>query len=129
MNSWLQAFVEGQIAVQVAMDPATAHLLAEAGGMHLYGTVGADVFLRPDGTTVALIEGAYGMPAFWEVDTGSEHIASLVIASKRFPVLARLLPARPETAVDCPSCAAAGRVHGIVCGTCNGLGWNRGQST
>jgi hypothetical protein len=123
MDPWLRKFVERQMATQASEDPATARLLAEAGGMRLFGTIGAEVFLRPDGTTVALIEGAVGEPDRWQGHTEADRISALVIALKRFPELGRLLPIRPESASDCPACAAAGRIHGVVCGACSGLGW------
>jgi hypothetical protein len=62
MDPWLREFVERQMATQASENPATAQLLAEAGGMRLFSTIGAEVFLRPDGTTIALIEGGSGEP-------------------------------------------------------------------
>jgi hypothetical protein len=123
MSTWLREFVERQMAAQASEDPAAAAALAEARGMRLFGTIGAEVFLRPDGTTVALVEGAAGEPDRWHDDTESEHIAALVIARKRFPELEQLLPRRPERAADCSMCAATGLIQGMVCGACSGLGW------
>jgi hypothetical protein len=98
-------------------------LLAAAGGMRLFGTIGAEVFLRPDGTTVALIEGAPGVPDRWQDDTEADRTSAPVIACEQFPALERLLAHRPVTAGDCHACAATGLIHGVVCGACSGLGW------
>lgn len=111
------------MARQSAESPATQSLLAQAGGMRLFGTIGADVFLRPDGSTCALVEGGRDEPDRWEENSASEHLSALVIATKAFPELARLLPRRPNDAESCAACHGSGRIHGIVCGTCSGLGW------
>jgi hypothetical protein len=129
MDTWLREFVERQMSAQASEDPVAAPLLAAAGGMRLFGTIGAEVFLRPDGTTVALIEGAAGEPDRWQGDNEADRISALVIALKRFPELARLLPSRPEAASECPACAATGRIHGVVCGACSGLGWVNAPAT
>ena len=129
MSNWLPEFVERQMAAQVSNDPAAASLLAAAGGMRLFGTIGAEVFLRPDGTTVALIEGAPGDPDQWQDDTEQDRITALVIARKQFPELEQLLPRRPADATDCPECGATGFIHGIVCGACSGLGWPNALAT
>ena len=123
MDDWLREFVERHRAAQAAEDPRAASLLAEAGGMRLYGTIGADVFLRPDGTTIALVEGGRGESDRWVVGTEADRIADLVIGAGRHPELARLLPGRPSSAADCTACGATGRFHSIVCAACSGLGW------
>ena len=56
-------------------------------------------------------------------------IVALVMASKRHPQLAMLLPNRPDSASDCPQCAGRGEItvgpdFDIVCGHCSGLGWH-----
>jgi hypothetical protein len=123
MTDWLPEFVAHHMALQSAKSPATQQLLAQAGGMRLFGTIGADIFLRPDGSTRALIEGGRDEPDRWEENSASEHLSALVIATKAFPELARLLPQRPIDADTCTACGGSGRIHGIVCGTCSGLGW------
>ena len=129
MTSWLGEFVAKHAAIQRSADPAAAHVLSEARGMRLFGTVGGEVFLRPDGTTVALIEGARGESDWWEEQNEADHLAALVLSLKRFPELERLLPERPDTAPDCTRCSATGFIHGIVCATCSGLGWLRAPAT
>ena len=65
MGDWLREFVERHMAAQISEDPSVVPLLKEAGGMLLYGTIGATVFLRPDGSTVALVEGDAREPPRW----------------------------------------------------------------
>ena len=123
MADWLQDFVARHTAGQGSRDAALKHLLQQAGGMRLFGTMGADVFLRPDGSTVSLIEGSGTESDHWHDDTADERIAALVIALDRYPELASLLPSRPNDAQDCAGCQGSGRIHAIVCAKCNGLGW------
>jgi hypothetical protein len=123
MDTWLREFVERHMAAQVAEDPRAAPLLAEVGGMRLFGSIGAEVFLRPDGTTVAVVETPPGEPDEWQLDADVDHIAAINIALKRFPELARLLPHRPGNTPDCAACDGTGYIYGVVCGTCSGLGW------
>jgi nucleotide-binding universal stress UspA family protein len=129
MDGWLREFVERHRTAQAAEDLRAASLLAAAGGMRLYGTIGADVFLRPDGSTIALVEGGRGEPDRWVVGTEADRIADLVIGAERHPELARLLPSRPPSAADCTACGATGRIHGIVCAACSGLGWTNRAAT
>ena len=129
MDTWLAEFVAQHMSAQAAADPEQAPLLAAAGGMRLYGTIGAVVFLRPDGTTIALVEGSPGQPDYWEPDDEGQRTASIAVALRRFPELQRLLPKRPGDATDCAVCAGTGRLHDLVCGACSGLGWRNAPAT
>ncbi len=62
---------------------------------------------------------------------GDERLrrAALFQGSRKYPELARLVPARPSAATDCRSCGGTGVVvvdgqtlPGIIC-ACGGLGW------
>jgi DnaJ-class molecular chaperone len=129
MSRWLDEFVASQIAAQRSADPRLTPVLTQARGMRLFGTMGGEVFLRPDGSVVALIEGAPGEPERWEEQSESDRIYALIVSLKRFPELEQLLPRRSPTADECSSCAGTGRIHGVVCSICSGLGWIRGQAT
>src|SRR5258706_15444888 len=121
--TWLADFVATQIAAQSARDASLRKLTREAGGMRLFGTIGAEVFLRPDGTTVSLIEGESSDDSTWSEDSLMDHYAALAIGKRHYPELAALLPVRPPQASDCTACVGTGSIRGIVCARCSGLGW------
>ena len=99
--------------------------VAEAGGMTLYGTIGHEAVLRPDGS-VWLYHDQHGEREewVWEQATPLERIAAFVIARRRIPELARLIPGRTEDAPTCKRCGGSGEfVSGVICPECGGLGW------
>jgi hypothetical protein len=58
----------------------------------------------------------------------SSKIVALVVATERYPQLARLLPKRPDLAIECDACGGRGQItvgnlSNIICGECSGLGW------
>jgi hypothetical protein len=54
-------------------------------------------------------------------------IVSLAEASKRFPMLKKLLPSKTQDAIDCKNCNSLGTVpvnkQLLLCSKCLGLGW------
>ena len=129
MPTWLEGFVAKHAEAQRAADPRMADVLAQARGMRLFGTIGFEVCLRSDGSTVALVEGTPDKPDWWEEQSDADHVSALVVALKYFPELGQLLPQRASTATDCPACEGTGRLFGLVCGSCSGLGWLRPPAT
>jgi hypothetical protein len=104
--------------------------------VHLYYGLGPALFLTFDGRILVDCwdwddSGAY------EVSDPKEAWSAVVIGANvfDFPDLLKLLPVRPPTAVDCPTCGGMGwwfwptsdgRRGSFVCReVCGGLGWVR----
>jgi len=134
--TWLTEFVKSRMAAAEREHPESARWIREAGGISLFGTIGGEAYLRPDGTVW------YYWAADWTNDPdryewregrGNERWAALVLGSKRMPELKQLLPIRPPNAPDCPRCGGRGEIHvsrqsdgkerGIICPDCGALGW------
>ena len=124
---WLPDFVRKRMAEEIAQDARSADWLAVAKGMTLYGTIGHEVYLRPDGTVWFhhAVDWVNDPDTWaWSQATLPEAWGAFLIAAKRIPEVARLVPERPTTAPDCADCLGTGRhVVGIQCPTCHGLGW------
>jgi len=125
--SWLPPFVQDRMATEVARGPQFARAVTEAGGMLLYGTIGHEAYLRPDGSVW------FHRAVDWTNDPDTyeyrqavriERWGALLIATKRYPELLELLPTRSREAPDCKKCGGSGHlIADVNCPECGGLGW------
>jgi hypothetical protein len=103
------------------------------GGMTLFGTLGLEAVLRPDGSVWFEEDLDWTGPTprlVWRRATAQEAAGALLRAVPRHPLLGELLPSRTEGTPPCSRCAgnaqmtSAGRVfEGIWCEACYGVGW------
>lgn len=136
---WLAAWMAEELRSGAAQPLDLRHGPGDA--MYVYGSLGVDVALTSKGAvwvkeydldTVAETTSAVE----WRHAEKLERIGYLVIASRRFPTLRHLLPARSSGATACPACRATGdwhvfsadrkeslRIRGSICKSCGGLGW------
>jgi hypothetical protein len=118
---------ERQMRELRAQWPADGAAWLEASrALRLYGTIGSEAVLHPDGTVVIYDYDDYrtdgsGGYTIGTAAEGGERIAALVLGAERMPELAATLPARPEGAFDCGMCERWPR--GMICPVCYGLGW------
>jgi hypothetical protein len=132
---WLPAFMAARTAAAEREHPERAKWLKEAGGITLFGTIGAEAYLRPDGSVwyYRAVDWANSDEYEWREARGNERWAALVLGSKRMPELKKLLPQRPPNAPDCGRCGGRGEIlvsrqaegddRGIICPDCGALGW------
>ena len=125
---WFDELRRAQLAGLEPVNPEMAAWLRELGALYLYGTIGSEAVLLPDGRV--RIWNADQWPesdAYTERDaTPLERIGSIVLGARRLPQLRALLPERPAGTPDCACCAGTGdypHAKGILCPTCEGLGW------
>ena len=136
---WLVAWMAEQLRSGAAQPSDLRQVHGDA--MYVYASIAVDVALTSTGAvwvreydldsvseTTAAVE--------WRRADKIEGIGYLVIATRRFPTLRRLLPSRPSDATSCPACRATGdwhvfspdrkeslRIRGSICKSCGGLGW------
>jgi hypothetical protein len=133
---WLPQFVTSRMAEAERARPESAAWLREAGGITLFGTIGGEAYLRPDGTVWYhwVVDWTNEPDRYeWREGRGNERWAALVLGARRMPELKELLPARPPATPDCPRCEGRGEIfvgrqadgveRGIVCPDCGALGW------
>jgi hypothetical protein len=87
------------------------------------------IALRSDGTLLRWST-EDDSPGARELDDASWMTAALVQASRRYPELSRLFPARPADAVTCGQCNGTGSLdlsaeHADILCACGGAGWLR----
>ena len=138
-RDWLVAWMADQLRSGAAQPRDLRQVQGDA--MYVYASIGVDAALTSAGAvwvreydldsvaeTTAAVE--------WRPADKLERIGYLVIATRRFPTLRRLLPSRRKDATSCPSCRATGdwhvfsadrkeslRIRGSICKSCGGLGW------
>jgi hypothetical protein len=97
---------------------------ADGSALLLYADMGGQCYLRPDGEILRLSIDSGSSPER-ETDPKFRTVA-LVAGSEVYPELGILLPVRPPSSRDCEACSG-GRVRvgerRMICGECNGLGW------
>ena len=132
---WLPAFVTSRMAVAEREHPQSAEWIKEAGGITLFATIGAEAFLRPDGSVwyYQAVDWVNSDECEWREGQGNDRWAALVLGSKRMPELKELLPRRPPNAPNCQRCSGRGEIlvnrqadgqdRGIICPDCGALGW------
>jgi hypothetical protein len=129
----LAAFVQSRMAKQALEEVCSPKILEEAGGLFLFATIGADAYLRPDGSVWYRRDKDLSKEADdhdWAEAKGNDRLAALVLGTKRTPELAALLPTRPPSTPDCSRCSGRGEIlasrglgRGFICPDCGGLGW------
>jgi hypothetical protein len=136
LPDWLPQYVQKHMAEAIHDRPESANWLQEAGGILLFGTIGSEAYLRPDGTVWyrRATDWLNDEDKFeWHEGHGNERWAALVLGSRSMPELRALLPVRPLGTPDCVRCKGQGEIllngqptgkdDGIICPTCGALGW------
>jgi hypothetical protein len=125
MQDWLSDYVVSHMTEDAAGSQIDAAAVAKSGGIRLYGTIGGEAILKPDGS-VWFFELSNTTPEEygWRQANYLERLGSIVLGLKRFPELDRLLPKRPNGEPDCRGCHGTGLIlKTLQCPTCVGLGW------
>ena len=127
MTEWLPDFVQQRSAELAREQPHLKSSMEAAGGLLLYGTIGGEGYLRPDGSVwLNEVVDWVNDPerSVWREASGNDRWGALVLGSRRLPELRQLLPARPAGTPDCSRCEGSGFVlGGVLCPDCAGLGW------
>jgi len=128
MLNWFEPRRSRQLAEYDRENPKMGELLRELDALYLFGTMGMEAVLKADGSVLVSVDDSWDQPDAppppWRPATVLERTASLVIARKRIPEVAELLPSRPPGAADCPRCKGTGRIiQEVVCMDCGALGW------
>jgi hypothetical protein len=132
MYSWIERLYQAQLTYFEHRNPSQARWLREAGGFLLFGTIGSEAVLRPDGSVWICAADNWDDPSpnwEWREAHGVDRWGALVLGAERVPEVAQLLPERPSTAPTCARCAGGSYIlgtatsRGIVCPECGGLGW------
>src|SRR5690242_3906664 len=98
----------------------------EFGGVCIWGTIGLEAVLRPDGSMMMLASRTgTDEPLPTREATVQERFGLLTDAARNhWSELQRLVPRRPPEATACSKCSGTGFVHKqILCPTCWSLGW------
>ena len=127
MTDWLAAFVHQRIEEVAREAPHLRAAMDEAGGILLFGTIGGEAFLRPDGSVWYhwAVDWVHDPEHYeWSEATGKDRWGALVLGARRMPELKQLLPRRSPDSPDCSRCVGSGLVLvGVLCPDCGGLGW------
>lgn len=137
--TWLADWIADQLRTGAGRRAIVARVRGDA--MYVYGSIATDVALTSAGEVWVAdhdfdtVQGTAGKST-WRRAEGLERIGFIVIAARRFTALQALVPDRPATAADCPSCRATGdwhifsgdrkeslRIRYMICKDCGGLGW------
>lgn len=128
---WYQRRRIAQLKAFDQSAPQLAAMLRELDALYLFGTLGFEAVMRPDGTVLVAADEHWGEPHAppppWRTATERERTLSLVAAGERWPEVAELLPPRPASARDCVECQGHGTIAiqqtSILCSACGALGW------
>jgi hypothetical protein len=91
------------------------------GGLPVYADLGGILAITPAGQVVSFDHDSGKVS---RIDDDRWRTVAWASASRRFPALATLRPARPSAAGTCPSCNGTGVLLATAtCGKCLGLGW------
>jgi len=128
MLPWFERRRSQQLADYDRENPQRAQLLRQLDALYLFATIGMEAVLKSDGTVLVAVDEDWDQPdrpaPLFRPATEQERTASLVIAQKRIPELAQLLPPRPADAIECDKCRGSGYIiQQVVCGNCGGMGW------
>lgn len=134
--AWLAEFVETRMAAAIRDQPDRAAWIRETGGILLFGTIGAEAYLRLDGSVwyYRAVDWVNDPDRYeWREGRGNDRWIALVLGSKRMPELQSLLPVRPPAAPNCGRCGGRGEIlvsrqssgeeRGISCPDCGRLGY------
>jgi hypothetical protein len=121
MDDSTQQEIRRQLAAYLT-DPAAEHhdVAIRFEALPVYSDMGGTLFITPS-LQVLVMRSDEG--SLSEERSSEWRLVALVAAAERFASLKQLLPSRPSAAVDCSVCAGTGRLMGVRCGTCLGLGW------
>ena len=121
MDDSPQQVIRRQLAAYLA-DPAAEHrdVAIRFEALPVYSDIGGTLFITPSLQILVMRSDNGGLS---EENSPEWRLVTLVVAAERFPALKQLLPTRPSAEMDCSVCSGTGRLTGIRCGTCFGLGW------
>jgi hypothetical protein len=133
---WLPEYVREVTARerQAHGDPAW---LREKAGMTLFGTIGREAILRPDGSVWwhEAVDWEHSDEYSWRQATAQEAAGALKVAATRHPRLLALIPSNSGGTL-CPSCKGSGDLArdggtfpGVWCPTCSGVGFLVNETT
>jgi len=140
---WLPEFVSAGMSAAIREEPGQADWIREADGIRLFGTIGAEAFLRSDGSVwyYEAVDWVNDPARYeWREGKGNDRWAALVLGTRRIPQLQALLPTRPPNAPNCARCNGRGELftdgkgrilaepapasrNSIICPDCGALGW------
>jgi hypothetical protein len=129
----MEAFVRERMLEESSAGAEAERFLEEAGGMTLFGTIGASYHLRPDGS-VWVNEWVPDSPNVdewrWRKASPQEAIGAIKVAAKRLTRLAQLIPEPTPSTLPCAGCGGTGRltqagqgIEGVWCPSCYGVGF------
>jgi hypothetical protein len=107
---------------------APGQLSSDGSALCVFGSLGVECYVSPDGDAfVEECDMSEDSPAI-RLKGPSGRAKALVLGAKRYPVLAELLPGRPEDAVTGEVCGGEGFLNFVapgyfICHACCGLGW------
>ena len=114
------------VAILQARERKDRWLEERTGGFHVWGTLGFDIILLPDGGMLQSTwkNGDDRDVTIVEVNDHALRLTALRVAMKSIPELAELFPERGPGDL-CPSCSKIVDDLGVlhVCDRCHGLGW------
>ena len=121
MDDSPQQVIRRQLAAYLT-DPAAEYrdVAIRFEALPVYSDMGGTLFITPSLQILVMRSDDGGLS---EESSPEWRLVALVAAAERFAALKQLLPSRPSAALDCSVCAGTGRLMGIRCGTCFGLGW------
>jgi hypothetical protein len=91
------------------------------GGLPVYADLGGVLVIAASGEVLRFDAEADSVTV---VNDERWRAFAFVRASRKFPELSELRPARPVASMSCPQCSGEGTIlDGIECGKCYGLGW------
>ena len=96
----------------------------KSGGFHIWGTLGNDVIIFPDGRMLSCEwkDGDDRNGIFSEIDDLATQLTAIRIACRNIPEIIEVMPACEGS--PCPDCCKKVEESGIfvVCDTCHGTG-------
>lgn len=125
---WFDDLRRAQLVDLEPTNPRMAAWLRGMGALYLYGSIGSEAVLLPDGTVRVWWADTWSeSDGYTEREaTPTERVGSLVLGARRYPELRELLPPRPPDTPDCAECGGVGEypyAKGVLCPKCQGLGW------
>lgn len=121
----LSALIETRIEEYLRGPADAIHVFARGHrALPVYADMERLLLLRSDGEVLSKANANAECSPVAEQSAYWCLIARLTAAEK-FPELAELVPARPQSAIDCKDCEGRGKVLNdmVRCEVCHGLGW------
>jgi hypothetical protein len=117
LSGEIRRLYEQVVATAVGWEKEVASI---TGGLPVYADMGGALAMTPEGLILRYDDETGDVVE--EADERWQQIAR-ISAAERYPDLMQLRPVRDEEAKDCSVCGGSGRVLGVRCAHCLGLGW------